>query len=284
MSKFGIHMLALASDWRPAQADAIFERLAGCSVGLLELPLLRPADIDCAATRKAAERNGCELAFSLCLPDSLDVLERTDEAANFLKQALEVADRSGSKILTGVTYASLGKLTGQPPQEAELDAVCRLLDSAGRHARERGMRLGVEVVNRYENHLLNAAFQARRLLERIGAANLFVHLDTYHMNIEEAGMAAGFADAGELLGYVHLSESNRGVPGQGTVDWQDVFAGLRDAGFEGTAVLESFVCMDEDLASGVAIWRPVADNPEAVVDEGVPYLVKIAGEKQFSLV
>ena len=80
------------------------------------------------------------------------------------------------------------------------------------------MRLGIEPCNRYETHLLNTAKQSAELIERVGAENVFVHLDTYHMNIEEVSMAQGFADAGEHLGYVHLSESNRGVPGRGTLD------------------------------------------------------------------
>ena len=65
------------------------------------------------------------------------------------------------------------------------------------------------------SNFLNTAQQSVALIERIGADNIFIHLDTYHMNIREVIMAKGFADAGEHLGYVHLSESNWGVPGRG---------------------------------------------------------------------
>ena len=65
------------------------------------------------------------------------------------------------------------------------------------------------------SNFLNTAQQSVALIERIGADNIFIHLDTYHMNIEEVGMAKRFADAGEHMGYIYLSESSRGVPGRG---------------------------------------------------------------------
>ena len=79
----------------------------------------------------------------------------------------------------------------------------------------RGIELGVEAVNRYENHLINTGWQAVDMIERVGADNIFVHLDTYHMNIEEKGAANGILDAREHLKYIHLSESDRGTPGYG---------------------------------------------------------------------
>jgi len=132
--------------------------------------------------------------------------------------------------------------------------------------------LGVEPCNRYETHLMNTAADARALIERSGADNVRIHLDTYHMNIEEAGMAAGFEAAGELLGYVHLSESHRGVQGTGTVDWPDCMQGLASRRFDGPVVLESFNFMHPDIAAGLAVWKPVADRQGDVTEKGLPFL------------
>ena len=140
------------------------------------------------------------------------------------------------------------------------------------------MQLGVEPCNRYETHLLNTAHQTAAVVERVGADNVFIHLDTYHMNIEEAGMAEGFADAGEHLGYVHLSESNRGVPGRGTIDWRATFEGLKEVGYDGVMALESFVYLAPEIASGLAVWRPVAEWPEDVIDVGFPFIKDRASE------
>ena len=96
------------------------------------------------------------------------------------------------------------------------------------------------------------------------------------MNIEEPGMRQGFADAGRHLGYLHLSESNRGVPGRGTIDWADVFEGLAAMGYDGIMTLESFVFLAPEIASGLAVWRPVAERPEDVIEDGLPYLIEKA--------
>ncbi len=73
--------------------------------------------------------------------------------------------------------------------------------------------------------------QGLALLEAIGEGNIFLHLDTYHMNIEEKGFRAPIERAGSRLGYIHLSESDRGTPGTGNVRWEEVFAGLAAVGY-----------------------------------------------------
>ena len=110
-----------------------------------------------------------------------------------------------------------------------------------------------------------------------------MHPDSYHMNIEEVDMARGIADAGAHLGYVHASEANRGVPGRGTLDWAGLCRGLAEAEFEGPVVLESFVHLDPDLAAGLAVWRPVAERPEEVIDVGLPFLREHAASAGLSL-
>lgn len=89
-------------------------------------------------------------------------------------------------------------------------------------------------------------------------------------------MAQGFADAGEHLGYVHLSESNRGVPGRGTLDWKGTFEGLKEVGYDGTMTLESFVHLAPEIASGLAVWRPVAERPADVIEVGLPFIAENA--------
>ena len=162
--------------------------------------------------------HGLAPTCSLGLPLEITAPLHPHEAQAFLLRALEVAHALGSKTLSGVTYATIGYTSGVPPTEPEYDAIARALRPVARRAGELGMTLGLEPCNRYETHLLNTAEQAVRLIERIGEPALMIHLDTYHMNIEEKGFAAGIRKAGPHLRYIHLSESDRGVPGTGTVD------------------------------------------------------------------
>lgn len=283
MPRLGLHGLAFTPLWNPGKADALLPPITAQGVSVIETPLLDPQTYDSAGTRRAAERHGIEIVCSLGLPADMDVLIRPNEVAEYLGFALRVARDAGAEALSGVTYGTIGKRSGAPATEAELDAICLLIDKVAGKARALNMKLGIEPCNRYETHLLNTAEQAADLIERVGAGNVFVHLDTYHMNIEEVSMAQGFADAGEHLGYVHLSESNRGVPGRGTLDWKGTFEGLKDVGYDGTLTLESFVHLAPEIASGLAVWRPVAERPEDVIQVGLPFLVERARDAGLSM-
>ncbi len=283
MPRLGLHGLAFTPLWNPAEADRLLPPITAHGVSVIETPLLDPTNYDSIGTRRAAERNGVEIVCSLGLPNEMDVMTRGGEVADYLAFALKVARDAGASALSGVTYGSIGKRSGKPVTAAELDAIARLIDRAAKAARDLNMRLGIEPCNRYETHLLNTARQGAEMIERVGADNVFIHLDTYHMNIEEVSMAEGFADAGEHLGYVHLSESNRGVPGRGTLDWTGTFEGLKAVGFDGIMTLESFVYLAPEIASGLAVWRPVAERPQDVIDVGLPFLAQEARKAGLSL-
>lgn len=276
MAQLGLHSLAFTPLWKPAEADQLLPPIKAHGVSLIEVPLLDPRSFDSVGTRRAVERNGIAVVCSLGLPAEMDVVNKTSDVAAFLDAVLQAARDAGSDALSGVTYGTIGKTSGAPPAARELDAICRLVEHVAKTARGLNMRLGLEPCNRYETHLLNTARQTAQVIERVGAENVFIHLDTYHMNIEEAGMARGFEEAGEHLGYVHLSESNRGVPGLGSLNWAESFKGLREIGFDGDLTLESFVYVAPEIARGLAVWRPVADRPEDVITKGLPFIIEQA--------
>jgi D-psicose/D-tagatose/L-ribulose 3-epimerase len=199
-----------------------------------------------------------------------------DRAEAFLLRALETAHALGCSILGGVTYSALGFRSGEPPTEEEYANIARALKPVARRAAEFGMLLGVEPCNRYETHLLNTAEQSLAMLERIGEDNVTIHLDTYHMNIEEKGIGRGIRAAGPRCAYLHLSESDRGVPGTGTVDWPEVFRALAETRFSGDLVMESFVTLPPEIAAALSVWRPVARDRHEVLEKGVPYLKDLA--------
>ena len=274
MAKLGIHAFCFTPGWEAKNADAELPPLKELGIGVVELPLLRPAEFDAKGTRKAFEKHGMGVTCSLGLPQHLDPTKDLKACTDFLDHALNVAAEAGSKILSGVTFGSIGKTSGAPRTDAEYDAMCMMISHAASTAKSLDLRLGLEPCNRYETHLLNTGQQTVEALNRIGADNTFVHLDTYHMNIEEVSMSQGCQDAGSRLEYIHLSESNRGVPGRGCLNWEDTFAGLKDVDFRGTMTLESFINVDDDIAGGLALWRPVTDQPEDILKVGIPFLIE----------
>jgi D-psicose/D-tagatose/L-ribulose 3-epimerase len=272
MNVFGLHTFAVAPVWDLDLIEPQMERLKGLGIGLLEIPLLRPEEIDTLRTRAFAERWNVELIPSLGLPASLDVVARPDEALAFLEPAFGVCEAVGSAALGGVTYGTIGKTTGRAPTAGEIDGMCRFLVRAAKAAGGHGLKLGIEPCNRYETHLINRGIDAARIIERVGADNIFIHLDTYHMHIEEESFEAGFRAAAPYLGYVHVSEANRGVPGRGMLNWAACMKAISDIGYSGAITLESMNHVDVDIAGGLAVWRPVAENPDDVISVGLPFL------------
>ncbi len=282
MEGFGIHSSIWTMDWTPKAAENAVAEAVRHRFDFVEVAVLNPARIDTAHSARLFERNHLRAVGSLGLPEGCWLSRDTEAGVAFLGHALEATAAMGAEALSGVTFGGIGERTGKPPTPAELDNVARGLRQAARHAARLGIGLGIEAINRYESHLINTGWQAVQMIEKVGEPNLFVHLDTYHMNIEEKGAANGILAARDHLRYIHLSESDRGVPGAGTCDWDEIFATLKAIGFKGGMAMESFINMPPELAHGLSVWRPVADSAEQVIGEGLPFLRNKA--RQYGLI
>ncbi len=278
MTSFGAHAFIWAGDWSPESAERVISGAANAGLDFVEIPLLRPKGMDVAGTRKLLQRHDIGCTCSLGLPKEAHLPFAPEKAEEFLKEAVNVSVDLGSPALSGAIYTNLGTLTGEPPTEEEMETVVRTLKHVARYAADRNLQLGIEAVNRYESYLINLAEQLGDVLDRIDEPNVFAHLDTYHMNIEEKGFYKPIATLGSKLKYIHLSESDRGTPGTGNVHWGDVFKGLRDIDYEGQLVMESFAAINKDIAGATAIWRDVVGDPEALIRDGLSFLRGKAAE------
>ena len=149
---------------------------------------------------------------------------------------------------------------------------------AAEQAASLGIQLGLEPLNRYETSLINTSAQMLEFIDDIDEPNVFVQLDTFHMNIEERDLGDAIRASGERLGYVQLAESDRGIPGDGHVPWEDVFAGLRDIDYQGPLAFESFTAENRVLARAACLWRDVVGDPDSFVMRGLEQMRSIAGK------
>lgn len=269
---FGAHAFIWSGEWNLKEAEKVIRGASDAGLDFVEIPLLRPRDLDISGTKALLEEHGLNCTCSLGLPREAHLPAAPGKAEVFLKTAVDVAAELGSPVLCGVLYAHIGTLTGKPPTEEEFKKITRVLKSVAHYAEKKGISLGIEAVNRYETYLINLASQLGDILDRIAEPNVFAHLDTYHMNIEEKGFYEPIVSLGKRLRYIHLSESDRGIPGTGNVHWDDVFRGLREIDYRGDLVMESFAAVNEDLAGATAIWRSLVESPEVLVRDGLTFL------------
>jgi D-psicose/D-tagatose/L-ribulose 3-epimerase len=260
MNPLGVHALVFASGWSEPDSERAIAGAQRHGFEVLEIPLRDPSRIDVPRTRRLLEHAGIRPVTSMGLGLSSDISsgdpENVARGEARLNLALSVTQDLGARLLTGVLYSAQGRYRA-PPTEAGRWNCVRVLGRLAERAAQAQMTLGIEAVNRYESNLVNTAGQALALIDQIGAANLVVHLDSYHMNLEEGDPAAAIERCGPRLGYVHVGESHRGYLGTGTVDFGALFRALAKIGYQGPITFEALSAerVDPDLCAELAVWR-----------------------------
>jgi D-psicose/D-tagatose/L-ribulose 3-epimerase len=242
----------------------------------VEVPLFAPAALDVAWAAGELQECGLELTTVTSLPQNANLIgEGEDEqqaAIGHLRACIQTARQLGASLLCGPVYAPVGRLVGRPRTAEEWRRAINNLGELARIAADHGVRVAIEPLNRFETYFLNTAADTCQLIGEIGSDNLGVQLDTFHANIEEKSLAATIRQCGPRLMHVHVSENDRGIPGTGHVDWDGMFAALRETGYDGWIVVESFAQTIPQIAAATAMWRPVAPNAEVYAREAIQFL------------
>jgi D-psicose/D-tagatose/L-ribulose 3-epimerase len=174
-------------------------------------------------------------------------------------------------------YSAVGRTWQMSAAERERDMlvlVAALRDLAA-YAAARGVVLCIEPLNRFETSFINLAAQASELVDRVDHPSCRLMLDTFHMNIEERALGEAIRAAGKRLCHVHACENDRGAPGSGHVPWADVAAALRDIGYDGPVVIESFTSKVKSIARAAAIWRSFAATQDDLARDGLAFLKEL---------
>ena len=266
------HVSAVVADPTPEALAAVLPRLREAGYRRAVLPPLDPASTDAAALRRAFEEADiAPIAMTGQAPgadvSSADEAERREGAAA-LREAVAFAAALGADQLNGVPYGLFGP-PGAPTPRAALERAAREVGAVADEASDRGITMTFEVLNRYETSAINTAAQALEFVELSGSRSLGIHLDTYHMAIEEADMAAAIRDALPRLAYLELGQSGRGFLSTGVVDIPKVVQQTLDEGYTGRWGVEAFSrpLVGDGAGDMLAIWRaPYDDGLELAAD------------------
>ena len=199
-------------------------------------------------------------------------------AVDAMKKAVDICNTLGAPILGGVNYAAWGYLTRKPRTEQEWEWAVNNMRQVAEYAEATGdVTICVECVNRFETHFLNIAEDAVNFCKAVGTKNMKVHLDCFHMIREEKSFTKAVETCGkEYLGYIHVNENDRGIPGTGLVPFKEFFQAVESVGYDGPLVIESFDPSFEELSGNCAIWRKFADTGEELAVKGLANLKAIA--------
>ena len=279
MRRLGIHSFVWTGGQTQAGLEMALEKSAACGYRTIEFAYLRPENFNLDRLAKKAQSLGMEIGVTMGLPLDKDVSSEDEATVRngeaMLADAVKAVRDVGGNKLGGILYSAHTKYRSMPTERGWRNSAAAIGRTADL-AEAAGVDLVLEVVNRFESNLLNTTAQGLRFLKDTGSDHVRLHLDTFHMNIEEANPAAAIRLAGDKIGYFHVGESNRGYLGDGVIDFDRIFDALLDIDYQRDIVFESFSSkvVDEGLSLACAIWRdvwtenqPLAEHAKKFIEE-----------------
>ncbi|RWN66492.1 MAG: sugar phosphate isomerase/epimerase [Mesorhizobium sp.] len=268
MSRIGIHSFV----WSASSAQGDLERTLAntkeAGFDLIEFSYLDPANVEIGGLAKRIADLDLGVAISIGLPADGDISSADKTIAargvEILNDTISLTRDLGGQKVAGILSTGHG-LQAQAPTPDQWNRSAGTLAKVAETARAAGVTLNLEIVNRFESNLLNTAAQGLAFIEDTGSDNIFLHLDSFHMNIEEADVGLAIRHAAGKIGYVHIGESHRGFLGTGNIDFAAIFDALTAIGYSDDLSFESFSSeiVDENLSKKTAIWRNLwTDNME----------------------
>lgn len=276
--KFGVNTFVWVSPCTTQAIKDLAPRVRSIGFDVLELAIENPDLIDVPLVKSILEKNQLEAMICGAFgPDrnlaSSDPIIR-ENAQSYTLRLIEFAHFLGAETVCGPMYSAVGKMHIEDAQERRREwnrAVAGVQELAA-IAQTKGINLALEPLNRFETDMLNIVEQGLKFIDETGMGNVGLHLDSFHMHLEEKDSAAAIRRAGKKVFHFHACENDRGVPGTGQVRWAEIADALRDIEYQGPVVIESFTSQVKEIARAVCIWREIAPSQDAIAADGLSFL------------
>jgi D-psicose/D-tagatose/L-ribulose 3-epimerase len=274
----GVNTWVWTSPLTDERLAALAPRVRDWGFDVIELPVEDPDDWDPARAADLLGELGLGATVSLVMGEGRELVA-TDAATvattqSYLRRVVDAAESVGAAVIGGPAYASVGRTWRLDPDEraAVYAELATNLVPVADYAAERGVRVGVEALNRYETSLLNTVDQALEAIAPLPPEGCGLMLDVYHMNIEETSVPAAIERAGDRIVHVQVCGNQRGTPGDDHLDWPAIFAALDATGYDGPICIESFTGDNATIATAASIWRPLAPSQDRLATDGLAFL------------
>lgn len=256
MPIFGTSILSFIPAWTAEGGAFAIKKTAEYGFDMLEINLPSTLDFDAATVKKQLDEQGILARCSFNLPKEYHIPFYPEQATEIIKKALDKVAEMDGDFLGGVLHSAIGTFTGNPCTTDEKLIVEQVLAEVSTYAAKQNITIAIEPINRYESYVYTSAAEVMDSIKNIGNPNLGLHLDTFHMNIEESNFYNPIIEAGDKLKHIHITESDRGMTGEGNVHWDDFFKALAQINYQGPLVLENFSSEIKALVGPTSLWRP----------------------------
>ena len=270
MRKIGIYYAYWADSW---EADFLpyISRVKNLGFDQLEIQAAAVTSLPedkRQALKAEADANGITLSYGIGVTADYD-LSSLDESVRkngvgFMKDIIKAVASIDGRMIGGTVHSYWPAVPpeGLTDKRPVLEQSIKSMRELVKPAEDLGVILNVEVINRFEQFLLNTSEEAVAYVEEVDSPCCRILLDTFHMNIEEDSYEEAIKTAGPYLSAMHLGEPNRKPPGCGRMDWQSIRKGLDAVGFDGPLVMEPFVKPGGQVGRDIALWRDLMPNAD----------------------
>jgi len=277
--RIGINTFLFTSPFT-TESTRLFKTFKKWGFDAVEIPVEDPSHIDPVVVRQELDKLGLTCSsVCACMGPGRDLRGTPDEQKTALDYCKTLIDQMlvlGCPSLIGPVYSVVGKADAVEParQKAEWALVVGNIKELAKYAEQKGVQICIEPLNRFETDFLNTCDQGLRLLKAVGSKAVKLHLDTFHMNIEEKNQAAAIRKAGRALAHFHACGCDRGTPGNDHIDWKPIAKALKDIRYNGPVVIESFTTDVKVIARAAAIWRRIEPTRDEIATKGIKFLRK----------
>jgi D-psicose/D-tagatose/L-ribulose 3-epimerase len=281
--KFGVNTFVWISPSNTAAIAELAPKVKQMGFDLLEIACENPGLIDLKQVKADLEKNNLSAivcgAFGPDRNICSDNPEWIENAKVYIRWLVDAAVQLGSPVVCGPMYSSVGKehLEDELARAAEWNRSVQGIREMAEYAQERGIKLALEPLNRFETDMINVVAQGLDFIDQVGFENVGLHLDTFHMHLEEKNSADAIRAAGNKIFHFHACENDRGVPGTGQVHWRQVAEALQEVGYNRAIVIESFTSQVKEIVRAVCIWREIAPSQDAIAVQGLKHLKSLVG-------
>jgi len=285
MNPIGMHYGYWTQYWGSEPLQFV-KRAKKCGFDILEAnapKVARMSDAERDVLKGAIAEAGLSLTYSIGMTADMDLVSQDaatrQKGIAFLQQVARTMKYMGGTVLAGINYSSWPrKLLPDEDKQILTDRAIEGVREAIKAAEDNGVIFCVEVVNRFEQFIMNTAAEGIAFAERVGSPNCKILLDTFHMNIEEDSLRGSIVEAGNWLGHFHLGETNRRPPGRGRIPWREIFGALREINYQGAVVMEPFLVPGGEVGRDISVYRDLLGSAD--LDEEAARSVQFVRSEQ----
>ena len=277
--RFGINTFLFTSPFTN-ESTKLFKTFKRWGFASVEIPVEDVSHIDPAHVKRELDGQGLVCgSICACMGPDRDLRGTPEQQQTGLDYMMKLIDQMvvlDCPSLIGPVYSAVGRADAVPPEEyqQQWNTVAGHLKTLCGYAGRKGRKVCLEPLNRFETDFINTCDQGLKMIREVGSPALKLHLDTFHMNIEEKDQGAAIRKAGKHLGHFHACGSDRGTPGNDHIDWKPIAAALRAIQYKGDVVIESFTTDVKVIARAAAIWRRMEPTRDEIAVKGLKFLKK----------